>query len=54
MPTEWEDRVFGYFGMRKIALGKVEGEPHLRPLLNNKFLFQTGMLDQARRASRLI
>ena len=37
------DQVSSYFGMRKISLGKVGGV--LRPLLNNKFVFQMGLLD---------
>ncbi len=37
------DHVTSYFGMRKISLGKVGGV--LRPLLNNKFVFQMGLLD---------
>ncbi len=37
------DYVTSYFGMRKISLGKVGGV--LRPLLNNKFVFQMGLLD---------
>lgn len=39
------DRVTGYFGMRKIALGK-DAEGHLRLFLNNAPLFQFGPLDQ--------
>ncbi|MGD0092168.1 MAG: sugar-binding domain-containing protein [Planctomycetota bacterium] len=39
------DAVEGYFGMRKIALGKDENGI-LRPMLNNKFVFQVGTLDQ--------
>ena len=35
-----------YFGMRKISLGAVGNETNLRPLLNNKFVFHMGMLDQ--------
>jgi hypothetical protein len=38
------DRVSSYFGMRKISVGKVGGVPKL--LLNNKFTFQIGPLDQ--------
>ena len=38
------DRVGGYFGMRKISLGMAGGV--LRPMLNNAFVFQLGMLDQ--------
>ena len=38
------DAVTSYFGMRKISKGVVNGI--LRPLLNNKFLFQVGTLDQ--------
>jgi hypothetical protein len=39
------DEVAGYFGMRKIALGKTE-DGITRILLNGKFLFQYGPLDQ--------
>ena len=38
------DRVGSYFGMRKISLGKVNGVTKM--LLNNKFTFQIGPLDQ--------
>jgi beta-galactosidase/beta-glucuronidase len=38
------DQVESYFGMRSIALGKMNGE--LRPLLNGKFVMQLGLLDQ--------
>ncbi len=38
------DRVSSYFGMRKISIGVVGGFP--RMLLNNKFVFQMGPLDQ--------
>lgn len=39
------DSVASYFAMRKSSMGHtVDGG--LRPLLNNKFVFQTGMLDQ--------
>jgi beta-galactosidase/beta-glucuronidase len=38
------DEVNSYFGMRSITLGIVDG--HLRPLLNGKFVFQLGPLDQ--------
>ena len=41
------DTVTGYFGMRKIAVQRMAGRPRL--LLNNKPLFQLGLLDQARR-----
>jgi hypothetical protein len=44
--TDAVDSVRSYFGMRKIHLGKIANETNLRPLLNNKFLFQMGMLDQ--------
>lgn len=40
------DHVRAYFGMRKIKLGRVAGEKNLRPLLNDKFVFHVGMLDQ--------
>jgi len=39
------DSVTSYFGMRKIALGKDE-QGVTRPLLNGKFVFQVGPLDQ--------
>jgi hypothetical protein len=38
------DEVASYFGMREIKLGIVDGK--LRPLLNGKFVFQMGVLDQ--------
>ena len=38
------DTVSSYFGMRKISMGKVDGVQRL--LLNNKFVFQIGPLDQ--------
>lgn len=40
------DHVRAYFGMRKISLGRVGKEKNLRPLLNDKFVFHIGMLDQ--------
>ena len=40
------DKVRGYVGMRKISLGCTERHGHLRPLLNNEFVFQIGFLDQ--------
>lgn len=39
------DAVQSYFGMRKISLGKDE-KGITRIMLNNKFVFQNGMLDQ--------
>ena len=39
------DTVESYFGMRKISLGK-DDKGILRPMLNNKFVFQVGPLDQ--------
>ena len=39
------DRVRGYFGMRKVALGK-DALGITRILLNNQFVFQVGFLDQ--------
>lgn len=39
------DQVKGYFGMRKISIGKDE-KGITRILLNNKFVFQNGPLDQ--------
>jgi hypothetical protein len=38
------DKVSSYFGMRKIHVGDVDGQKKL--LLNNKFVFQMGPLDQ--------
>lgn len=38
------DKVGSYFGMRKISLGKVNGITKM--LLNNKFVFEIGPLDQ--------
>ena len=38
------DRVESYFGMRSIALGRVGGATRI--LLNGKFVFETGALDQ--------
>lgn len=38
------DRVDSYFGMRKISLGTVDGV--VKMLLNDKFVFQMGPLDQ--------
>ena len=38
------DTVSSYFGMRKISVGRVNGVPKM--LLNNKFVFQMGPLDQ--------
>jgi hypothetical protein len=38
------DHVTSYFGMRKISVGNVNGVPKM--LLNNKFVFQIGPLDQ--------
>src|SRR5262249_9619211 len=40
-----KDQVRSYFGMRKIALGKDE-KGITRMMLNNKFVFQVGVLDQ--------
>jgi beta-galactosidase/beta-glucuronidase len=39
------DSVGSYFGMRKISVG-LDEEGSTRILLNNKFIFQNGMLDQ--------
>lgn len=41
---EVTDEVTSYFGMREVKLGKVNGV--IRPLLNDKFLMQVGLLDQ--------
>nr|WP_232425357.1 sugar-binding domain-containing protein [Pseudofrankia inefficax] len=38
------DRVDAYVGMRSIEVAEVAGEP--RPLLNGRFVFQLGLLDQ--------
>ncbi len=38
------DEVNSYFGMRSVGLGMVDGM--IRPLLNGKFVFQMGPLDQ--------
>lgn len=38
------DEVSSYFGMRSVGLGMVDGM--IRPLLNGKFVFQMGPLDQ--------
>jgi hypothetical protein len=38
------DAVGSYFGMRSVSLGRVNGE--LRPMLNGKFVFELGPLDQ--------
>ncbi len=38
------DEVNSYFGLRSVALGKVNGQ--LRPFLNGKFVFHLGPLDQ--------
>ena len=40
------DYVRAYFGMRKVSLGHVGGEKSMRVLLNDKFVFLIGMLDQ--------
>lgn len=41
---EITDEVTSYFGMREVKLGKVNGV--IRPLLNDKFVMQIGLLDQ--------
>lgn len=38
------DKIDSYFGMREVKLGKVDGIQ--RPMLNGKFVFQMGTLDQ--------
>jgi hypothetical protein len=43
--TMGEDAVTSYFGMRKVSLGK-DNKGVTRILLNGKFLFQVGVLDQ--------
>src|SRR5439155_19047696 len=40
-----DDEVASYFGMRKVALGK-DAKGITRILLNGKFVFQVGVLDQ--------
>jgi hypothetical protein len=40
------DQVESYFGMRKIEIGQVAGKGPPRILLNGKFVFQVGPLDQ--------
>lgn len=46
MPAQGNgDSVASYFAMRKASLGRT-ADGGLRPMLNNKFVFQTGMLDQ--------
>ena len=44
--TNNNDVVRAYFGMRKISLGRAGPGDHLRPLLNNRFEFHMGLLDQ--------
>ena len=39
------DEVTSYFGMRKVSMAK-DDKGVLRPMLNNKFVFQLGVLDQ--------
>ncbi|MBI5833027.1 MAG: glycoside hydrolase family 2 [Armatimonadetes bacterium] len=39
------DKVDSYFGMRSVSLGK-DDKGVLRPMLNGKFIFQVGFLDQ--------
>lgn len=39
------DAVVMYFAMRKSSMGRT-ADGGLRPLLNDEFVFQTGMLDQ--------
>jgi len=39
------DSVMGYFGMRKVSLGK-DRDGYTRVMLNDTFLFQFGLLDQ--------
>lgn len=43
-PSPAPDRVDSYVGMRSIEIADVAGEP--RPLLNGRFVFQLGLLDQ--------
>ena len=40
------DRVYSYFGMRKISTGNVDGAPRI--LLNNKPYYQVGLLEHGR------
>ncbi len=42
---ELADRINGYFGMRKISLGK-DDDDYTRMMLNDEFVFQFGPLDQ--------
>ena len=42
---EVADRINGYFGMRKVSLGK-DKDGYTRMLLNDEFVFQFGPLDQ--------
>jgi hypothetical protein len=44
------DSVKGYFGMRKVSLGRTSPDAHLRIFLNNKPMVQFGFLDQVRLA----
>ena len=37
-----------YFALRKSSMGRT-ADGALRPMLNNEFVFQTGMLDQVTR-----
>ena len=41
------DQVVGYFGLRSLRLGKQQGHNVTRPLLNDKFTFLAGWLDQS-------
>jgi beta-galactosidase/beta-glucuronidase len=38
------DRVGSYFGMRSIAIGNYDGQPHI--LLNGAFVFELGVMDE--------
>lgn len=44
--TQQFDSVRSYFGVRSVGLGPVGPGGHLRPLINGKFIFHIGMLDQ--------
>jgi beta-galactosidase/beta-glucuronidase len=45
--TKALDEVVGYFGLRSVRLGKQQGHNVTRPLLNGKFTFLAGWLDQS-------
>ena len=45
IPGQFSDTVGSYFAMRKVSLGK-DAQGRTRILLNNRFVFQVGALDQ--------